>query len=355
MGDHCCRCSRLAAWPKATMKNVASRVKSITRRLRPSTEQNLDCPLVQLPVDILVSVTRHLSEVDRHVLAMTCRALWTVIRRCDGSVSSLSQYQYLGYLTTISRDNPDLWVCESCTKVHPASDLTCPQHGRQTRLAGTSVKLSLQHRHVQLALKLERLGNLGKKQRERLDRLTVPQRGNISTHSTKMGHVRCEYAAYPKIVKGRYLVLSVWTYEQRSQPISQEVIEWLSICHHQRLDFKMGFVERFFWDDERQNLEMGGSRPSRPKNALRFAFELARRRPRTAVGGSCTKCPVDFSVNFSPERMTLRAWHDFGPEGTSLDPAWMVHVQPRFGFRDHDMTLGHPEGSVRALYESVKL
>jgi hypothetical protein len=166
-----------------------------------------------------------------------------------------------------------------------------------------------------------------------------------------MGAVRCEYAVYPKIVQGRYMLLSVWTYEQRSEPISQEAIGWLSICHHQGLNFTTAFVERLFWMRERENVETGG-RASEAGHSLRFAFELARQRPRTGVSGSCSKCPVDFSVNFSPDVMTVQAWHDFGPEGTPLDPAWMVHVRPRFGSHDHDLTLGHTEGSVRDLYES---
>jgi hypothetical protein len=163
--------------------------------------------------------------------------------------------------------------------------------------------------------------------------------------------VRCEYAVYPKIVQGRYMLLSVWTYEQRSEPISQEAIGWLSICHHQGLNFTTAFVERLFWMRERENVETGG-RASEAGHSLRFTFELARQRPRTGVSGSCSKCPVDFSVNFSPDVMTVQAWHDFGPEGTPLDPAWMVHVRPRFGSHDHDLTLGHTEGSVRDLYES---
>ncbi|UPK95420.1 hypothetical protein LCI18_006355 [Fusarium solani-melongenae] len=332
------------------MKSMASRAKRIVRRLRPSREQNPDCRLIQLPLDILVTVTEFLSEVDRHVLAKTCRAFWTYIRRRYGPISSLSKNQYLSYLVNISRSNPDLWTCELCTKLHRARHWTCPRHGPKNRyLASSSVKLSLQHRHVQLALKVDRLGNLDN--RKLLDQLTMSHRATLSTCSTIRGAIKCRYTAYPKIIQGRYMVLSVWTYEQWSEPISQQAIALLSIGHHQKLNFTMAFVERDFWSDERQNLETEG-RSSKPGNALRFAFELARQRPRTAVNGSCANCPVDFSVNFSPERMTVQAWHDFGPEGTPLNPAWMVHVMHPLLSPNNTLTVDHVEGSARELYES---
>ncbi|KAI8712583.1 hypothetical protein NCS52_01356800 [Fusarium sp. LHS14.1] len=113
----------------------------------------------------------------------------------------------------------------------------------------------------------------------------------------------------------------------------------------------MAFTEMSFWKNEKENPETGG-RPSKAGNALRFAFELARQRPGTAVDGSCANCPVDFSVNFSPERMIIRAWHDFGPEGTPLDPAWMVHARHPLYSPNEALTLDHVEGSVQELYES---
>lgn len=339
-------------WPGVTMKSVASHAKRIVRRLQSTPGQNPDCRLIQLPVDILITVTDYLSEVDRHVLAKTCRALWIHTSRRYEPISSLSKNQYLNYLISISRSNPDLWVCELCAKLHPARNRTCPRHGRKSHhLAGSSVELSLRHRQVQLALKLNRLGNLDKRHRKLLDQLTMPRRCTRSTCSMIRGAMRCRYAAYPKIVQGRYTVLSAWTYEQWSEPMSQQTIGLLSICHHQDLNFVMAFVESDFWSYEKKNLETGG-RPSKPRNALRFAFELAGQRPRTAVDGSCANCPVDFSVDFSPERMIVRAWHDFGPEGTPLDPAWMVHVMHPLFSPNKALTVDHVEGSVRELYEA---
>ncbi|EEU37097.1 uncharacterized protein NECHADRAFT_86680 [Fusarium vanettenii 77-13-4] len=388
MGEHCCRCRRVAAWPGATIKSVASRVRRIVYRPRPSVplpsasvsvlspdsspsptptspspspsspspkvsspkplsqrrpspkpllpEPTLDCPVIQLPIEILACVIDHLSEIDRHVLSVTCRAFWNAIRLAlrQGPTYSLSQYEYLCYLTRISRNNPDLWVCEACNKLHPAGDPMseiwniCPSNDGCGSLAG-DMKLNflLQHRNVQRALKLSRLGNLDERQRETLNQLTRPHRASIQKHSTIMGTIRCEYTSYPKIVQGRFLLLSVWAYDERNEPISRQNMESLSICRHQRLN---GY-----------------------RSALDAALETALRRPRTPVDGSCTECPVDFSVNFSPKRTTVHAWHDFGPEGTPLDPAWIVHFFGRL-YRHHDPTVGHAEGSVREMYESSK-
>lgn len=378
MGEHCCRYRRVAAWPRATIKSVASRVSRIVHRPLPSiplpsesasisspqspqsllsppspppepptpkalspkpplSEPNSDCSVVQLPIDILSCVIDHLSEVDRHVLSVTCRAFWNATRLAlrRGPTYSLSQYEYLCYLTRISRNNPDLWVCEECNKLHPEGDpmskiwKICPINIGGGRLAANDIKLKipLQHRNVQRALKLSRLGNLDERQREMLDQLMRPHRASIQKHSTIMGAIRCEYTGYPKIVRGRFLLLSIWTYDERNEPISQRNIGSLWICRHQQLD---------------------GSRPARES-----ALAMALRHPRTAVDSFCAKCPVDFSVNFSPKRTTVHAWHDFGPEGTPLDPAWTIHFMNGLDYY-HDQTLGHAKGSVRQMYESLK-
>ncbi|KAM0430091.1 hypothetical protein ACHAPT_006097 [Fusarium lateritium] len=133
---------------------------------------------------------------------------------------------------------------------------------------------------------------------------------------------------------------------------------YLRICKHQRLNFDTPYLESYFetlfWVSERQNAERikgpsGTMHVSGAMYVLRFAFEMAQQRPRTAVRGRCPQCPVDFAVNFSPEKTTIHAWHDFGPEGTPLDLAWMVHAR---GVSDDDLELDHAEGSVRELYES---
>ncbi|RMJ14851.1 hypothetical protein CDV36_005504 [Fusarium kuroshium] len=196
-------------------------------------------------------------------------------------------------------------------------------------LAGDHIKLNLrlQHRNVQRALKLTRLGNLDKGQREVLDQVMRPHRAGIQSHSTIMGAIRCEYVGYPKIAQGRFLLLSVWTYDERNKPISRENLGELWICRHQYFD---GY-----------------------RVAIRSALETALQHPRTAVDGFCPDCPVDFSVKFSPKRTTVHAWHDFGPEGTPLDPAWRVHFIGGLNYH-RDLTIGHAEGSVRGMYESSK-
>lgn len=383
MGEDCCRCRRITAWPGATIKSLALRTKRIVCWLRPSkspspspppppplpesasskppssrrpppkrlsskwslakwtlrkrpSEPNSECPLLQLPVDILVCVIEYLPEVDRHILSVTCRAFWNTERLTlrHEPISFLSQNEYLCYLTQLSRNNPDVWVCEECNKLHPAGEpkskvwQTCVKHFvRGGRLAGDFQKLSLSHQDVQRALKLERLGNLDKRQRDVLDQLMKPNRARISTDSEIMGAIRSDFAAYPKIVEGRYLVLSVWTYQQRQESVSLQSMGKLTVCYHQRSDSILGSL-------------------------ICSALESASQRPRTTVDGFCPDCPVDFSVNFSPKRTTVRAWHDLGPEGTPLDVAWRVHCWPRLRSSSRDLTLGHVGGSVRELYES---
>lgn len=350
MGEHCCLCRRVAAWPIDTIKSVVSRAKWIVRRPRLSLvsasaselapepllpEPNLNSPIIQLPVDILSCVMDHLPEIDMHVLSVTCRALWHAARLapCHAPISSLSRYEYLCYLTIISRNNPDLWVCEVCNKLHPADDpmleswKLCRRRHAVDMLASQNIKLrrQLQHRNVQRALKLARLDDLDKNQREMLDKLTMPRRTTLESRYTIMGTIKCEYAGYPKIVQGRFLLLSVWTYHQRNGLVSRKNMGELSICAHQDLD--------------------------RLRPALHKALKTALRHPDADVDGFCAKCPVDFSVNFSSRRATVRAWHDFGAESTPLGPAWSVHLIGGL-YPTYDLRVAHAEGSVRELYES---
>jgi hypothetical protein len=62
---------------------------------------------------------------------------------------------------------------------------------------------------------------------------------------------------------------------------------------------------------------------------------------------SCSSCATDFSIQASPERVTIRTWQDLGPEGTVFDPEWESMLC--------DLTrVYHQPGSIRNLYDQLE-
>jgi hypothetical protein len=58
----------------------------------------------------------------------------------------------------------------------------------------------------------------------------------------------------------------------------------------------------------------------------------------------CSSCRTDFSIQASPESVTICTWQDLGPEGTVFDPEWESMLC--------DLTsVYHQPGSVRDLFD----
>ncbi|ERS97486.1 hypothetical protein HMPREF1624_05654 [Sporothrix schenckii ATCC 58251] len=77
-----------------------------------------------------------------------------------------------------------------------------------------------------------------------------------------------------------------------------------------------------------------------------------------AVGGSCDRCPTDFSVRASDAGLEITVWQDFGPEASVTDVWWQSHVPGPVlqsmapNTWQSGLTVEHDPGSVRALFET---
>ncbi|KAM5353964.1 hypothetical protein ACJ41O_000614 [Fusarium nematophilum] len=271
------------------------------------------------------------------------------------------QQQYLDYLTATARNDLKRWVCHRCARLHRIDTRDTPgtPHrprcsrfcgGDWARLNARSLQFQPEHRHIQLALKYNRIRGASKRSKKYLGQLTKPYRAPFSTGSSRVDALTAEYSTHPRVVDGRYLLLSVWRYWQSREPVSEQTMGVLNLCWHQKLEFErsISISEGFFELGEWYLMEEGYDRWWR-EHALRRAFKHAKELPGTEVRGACTLCPVDFTVNFTPQETVVCAWHDFGPEGTPLDPAWMVHIQKP---NPKSLELGHEEGTIRELYEN---
>ncbi|RKU44355.1 hypothetical protein DL546_000031 [Coniochaeta pulveracea] len=366
--------------------------KNGTAKITEAKTQNDSCTFLQLPADIMYLVFQELESEHRRVLALTCRALHGFHSMSPNLRNKcLTQDQHLEYLACIARSLPEQWVCDACLKLHPFHPLDTP--GRQNaesmvrprKLFHPLCKFDIfrshdhpvdrrhvqfQHHHVQLALKHLRLSNKPSEYAKRL--LAVHHHDHFDTHDRGLFEQEAEkrevntlatrYSVYPRAKMGadgqlRYLTLSTWLYQSDIRPVSLEAMGNMKICPH------MGFEPHYppsndlwpeFW--------CYGYRPDTLAQAIEKALaqQQDNRIGVTEIRGACPRCPTDFAIQASPNRVELLVWRDLGPEGSPRSLAWRIHVFnigrdcPNDQWNTHGCsTLHHVPGSVRALYDGT--
>jgi hypothetical protein len=319
--------------------------------------QQLDSPLLQLPVEIILLISKALSPASRAIISQTCWSLRIIVG--SNPARTLRDYERAEYLTSMARSMPEQWVCEACLALHPVHghDIpgtlhawTCPRRYYRGDVYDVPF-VDISFRHVQLALKYVRLGNQSR--RSYLHKLVAPYdhdfnairyRG-IAAMDPLTDEFTVNYSVYPKVVMGadgdlRYLTLSVWVYEKGCLPVSlyttrghlslSTMGRQLYICKHQAF----GYVDPL-------------------PEAIDSAFESNAEQRR-----SCLGCRTDYSVEASPDRLELRVWRDLD-DGSPIDSRRTRLVVWRDNIRSghpHNSALlenvSHKPGSIRDLYNS---
>ncbi|KAL6855694.1 hypothetical protein J3F83DRAFT_753947 [Trichoderma novae-zelandiae] len=329
---------------------------------KPSAQRGLGSQLLQLPVELVVAIA---SQVPRHsqiLASQSCRALRNIL--CDGLLQgedrlpeNLSREGQLEFLVLLSRGSPAEWVCEECVELHPAylNDtpidpmpacyFPCffPGFGQGQDLnIHASYGFKMSHRHVQLALKHARLAAAAAATTSLdttyLQKLLEPHQKRIRSRYTRKRLVDAEFSAHPKVVDGRYLVQATFNFWEDYDEVHREYLGTVALCLHQ--------VTQASDAQEGPEQSSGPGDDSHPLNALKRAVGAAFQSPGEEVSGRCEFCGTDFAVEASPERVTMRAWKDFGPEGTTYNPYWHSQASGIFSTR----TARRMAGSIRELY-----
>lgn len=311
--------------------------------------QSQDCIILQLPVEVLLLIVETLPLFSQVSVSQTCRPLRTILAHLRNSASYLPRGEFLEFLSCLARNMPEKWVCEVCLKLHPVSlqdswknpyRSSCPRYyvyQKTYRLQN----FYLDNRHVQLALKYTRMGNISKKYQRYLETLLTPYHGTFCEDSLRDTPLQRRHSVYPKIVNGRYLVLSVWRYDMDREKVSRQRMGSLWACGHQIFND---------WDEALR--EMAGFRvQDDPKKVLWTAVSTAFQAEGAEVRKSCPYCLTDFSVQACPERATVRMWQDLGPEGSPLNPEWTEHVISILEKRSFKILSNKVPGDIRRLYE----
>ncbi|KAL7930850.1 hypothetical protein V8C35DRAFT_324058 [Trichoderma chlorosporum] len=298
--------------------------KFFTRLIwRTSETQPTYSYILQLPVELLLEIFKFLPPYSRLLIYQTCRPLRTIIYQHFIT----KREEILNTLESL----PDRWVCAKCCKLHRANSWDTPsrefylpkcgdgkywyseQHSESKSLA--NYEYSPSHRHVELTLKYSRL----KCRKKHLQRLLTPYHAASQRPGTiNMAEgIPAQRSFYPKVINGRYLLLTVWTYlgAKPTDTISPRSIRFIEICPH-----------LYAW-------------------GLDMVLYLAFLTPSTRVSTSCLACGTDFSIQVSPEQVTcvVCVWQDLGPEGTVYDPGWEAIVRGT-------INISHRPGSIQELY-----
>ncbi|KPM35920.1 hypothetical protein AK830_g10646 [Neonectria ditissima] len=308
--------------------------------------------ILNLPVDLVHCIADHLPVLDQVVLAQTCHDLRAVFYRPRYSPRHLSRREFLKYLAILARDMPDQWVCEVCNALHPVITSDAPRLPERSSCHMESIHVdynlalfNLKHRHVQLTLKYTRMAQLQRRYRDYLKLLLSTTQSTFLTHQFVENPLTTLLITRPKVVKGKYLLLSILEYRKKTKLVSPSTIGSLRVCKHQDIAFPSAQALRVFIRYGPQLLNLG------LMDAVNKAFEADHRG--TEIRGYCPGCPTDFTVRITPEHATIKIWQDLGSEGSPLQPNWRVHTYEYYSFRPRPVeffTYDKP-GTIRSLYE----
>lgn len=302
---------------------------------------------LQLPIELLLKIFEYLPPYSQLLVYRTCRPLRTIILQYflagKGDILATREDK-VRYLTHLARSMPDRWVCAKCCKLHQTCKWDTPIYRglywppecgdglpRFDRFSECKPffnhEYSPSHRHVELTLKYARLERQKKKHRTHLQRLLEPH--HVESRRARDNDVAegilVRRSFYPKVVNGRYLLLTVRTYLGVGTTVSRQSIRFLRICPH-----LVAFAAFHMPSDVQVDLDMIFCR----------AFSVP---PNIPTFSSCVSCRTDVSMQISPERATVYAWQDLGPEATVYDPEWEAIVR-----ETNDVY--HRAGSIRELY-----
>lgn len=312
--------------------------------------QNADCPLLQLPVEILLTIVEMLPEHEIMVVLQTCRSLRFAVGRLRLSVDYLTREEAVEFLVSIARELPDRWVCELCMKLHPlrvfdnskkVKRSSCPRAPLREEYYPMNYDRRLCHHHVQLALKYARMEKIQRRYRKYLEAVLSPSHMNCVSSVVDL---RCHQSYYPKIVGGRFLMLGVFHYHRNRVDVSAKAISYLTVCSHQN----------FIFSDFARLEALRAIEPAPPPDpnlALSSTMLEGFEAGGMEVQGCCSRCPTDFAFHGTADHATLHFWQDLGPEGSPLNPEWRINLLS-IHIPEERLKVEHVEGSIRSLYES---
>lgn len=251
-----------------------------------STSITKGWPITEFPEEVILLIVDYLALHDKYLLSQTCRTMRRLMA-CDWEQELLDRTtpQKIEFLLGIAYSNPDRWVCAKCFRLHAVDIFDHPLDRRAPACVGRSRcgpmgRYYLEHHHIQLALKLSRLGV----NQSHLDKLLAS-----CTHILEEWTTVYTYTAQPKIIGGRFVLSEKMTIENTHSPISQRDLEqgFIMFCPHLALPRSYRPTLQSIVKD------------LCPSTILDTATTLALSVPGLEIQGHCNWCPTDFTILFA--------------------------------------------------------
>lgn len=311
--------------------------------IKPSSKTSI----IDLPVDILLLVVAKLEWHDRFLLSQTNSVLRRVTSCNWGiEISRLSRVEKFDFFTGLVYALPDRYACGTYFRLHAVDQLGAPRPQSLPCCSlvqcGNVLGYSIQHRHVQLALKYTRLQIHQSFLNDVLASYGEPFRRDRL------------YSAQPRIIKDRFILGDQWIFRNGLKSITQEyvAISGLSVCPHAIFDlssyplFPPSRRPSYNWFPQAQQ----------PTIDLERIITTAFDNPGRGIEYWCTVCPTDYIVLVTPSLAdapavaTFRAWHDLGSHSSPIDPIWTSHQRGYDIYPSKMSRVYHVPGSVRELW-----
>ncbi|EFX04848.1 hypothetical protein CMQ_5110 [Grosmannia clavigera kw1407] len=306
--------------------------------------------LLTLPPNIFCRVCDYLPWSAKELMSRTCTLMRQRLHKaCKMVVGGMNREEHILYQNDISKTLPLHVVCADCARLHRATlgdvpivcyrspNRTCPAKLMALpRAPFLCIGYCLEYHHVQLALKLRRLGLFP----DHVNRIMQPyylRNSDQNTYTSIEAFIRPILTVHES--QPSFLVFKAVEFIEfgatYTTSLSPGTLQCLTICPHSSLASR--------------------DPASMRSNAIYQAIADARMGLFTRRNYSCALCPTDVSVHTLPGRLRIYAWHDFGQEGISpVDNAWRVHV----GGPGNNQFLGpylfHPRGTVKLRYEAER-
>jgi hypothetical protein len=330
----------------------------VLRHLLGKGGQIHNAAILQLPLEIIMLITDCLALHDKFLLSQTCKTFRRIaLRDWKVEVSQLSLRDEVGFWSGLAYSFPSHWACPKCRKLHRINTSEIPTvFIPKKRLTLCNLDLSrgrfaergysIQYHHIQFALKLSRLGNIHQQY------LAALMKTYTYASASFLVPLRKSYTAEPKILNNRYILREQWSISNimnASHPLPQDNRLHLPVCPHLRI-----ICGGITFSRKCKNVfgRLAGTRNAITK--LEDGVESALESPGQWKSISCPRCPTDCDIRISTDKKSaiIRAYHDFGTEGSPMDIGWRIHVETR-SFKDwleQGPSLDYPHGSIRELW-----
>lgn len=354
------------------------RYSLLLRRLLSKARRRPKAAILQFPFEILLLIIDNLALHDKFLLSHTCKAFRRItFQQWNIEISHLSLHDKIKFWSGLAYTLPSHWVCPKCCKLHLINTWDLPKIPwiiRQSeQLVPCKVDLSrricietysIHHYHIQLALKLSRLGNI---QQQYLAALMTPYRN--TRLSFTLSPLRESYTAEPRIINKQFILREEWTISNDTSadlPLFPESrYFYLPVCPH------LGFTDSGLRRSRRNKRQIAIDNAYRSNNEclwrrwheemtlfkeftlIEDGISSAFRCPGKWTYNSCLRCRTDFGVMVSPDKRkaTIQAWHNFGVEGSPMDINWKANVaNERYELFTLSPYLDYAHGSIRELW-----